>query len=98
VPDTRRKEEQIMSTKPRIYVVWGPSPEWGDGVGVIGYALTKEDAQAILEDAAEEEREYGPRSWRTLHCKEKEGQELGLIIAVLITAAAFAVLSLLTAD
>jgi hypothetical protein len=49
-----------------IYVVWGPSPEWGDGVGVLGYARTKRDARVILQEARAEEREYGPRSWRTL--------------------------------
>jgi hypothetical protein len=49
-----------------VYVVWGPSAEWGDGVGVIGYALTEQDAQGILEHEAAEEVEYGPRSWRSI--------------------------------
>lgn len=49
-----------------IYIVWGPSAEWGDGQGVIGYASSKEDAQAILEQEKQDEKEYGPRSWRTV--------------------------------
>ena len=49
-----------------VYVVWGPSPEWGDGVGVIGYARTMREAKAILRREREDEREYGPRSWRSV--------------------------------
>jgi len=49
-----------------VYVVWGPSPEWGDGVGVIGYATSKAWALAILREAEQEEKEYGPRSWRSI--------------------------------
>jgi hypothetical protein len=49
-----------------VYVVWGPSAEWADGVGVLGYARTLREAKAILRQEREEEREYGPRSWRTI--------------------------------
>lgn len=49
-----------------IYVVWGPSPEWGDGQGVIGYAAFYADAVRILEEEIAYEKQYGPRSWRTI--------------------------------
>jgi len=49
-----------------VYVVWGPSPEWGDGVGVLGYSTSLRGAQAILRWEREDEREYGPRSWRSI--------------------------------
>ena len=55
-----------MKRKPVVYVVWGPSPEWGDGVGVLGYATSIRDARAILRQEREDEREYGPRSWRSV--------------------------------
>lgn len=50
-----------------VYVVLGPSPEWGDGQGVIGYAATPEQAEELLRQEAEDELEYGPRSWRSVH-------------------------------
>jgi hypothetical protein len=46
-----------------VYVVWGPDPQLGDGVGVLGYATSLRKAQAILRWEREYEREYGPRSW-----------------------------------
>jgi hypothetical protein len=49
-----------------VYVVYGPSAEWADGVGVLGYAANEEDALDLLEWEKEEEEEYGPRSWRTI--------------------------------
>lgn len=52
--------------KDYVYVVWGPSPEWGDGVGVLGYSTSVEGAREILRQEREYEREYGPRSWRTV--------------------------------
>jgi alpha-L-arabinofuranosidase len=62
--------EEAMNVKskkdPIVYVVWGPSPEWGDGVGPIGYATSKREARMILAQERRDEAEYGPRSWRTL--------------------------------
>ncbi len=49
-----------------VYVVWGPSSEWGDGVGVLGYSTSLRGAQAILRQERADEREYGPRSWRSV--------------------------------
>jgi hypothetical protein len=64
-----------------VYVVWGPSAEWGDGVGVLGYATSLRGAQAILRQEREEEREYGPRSWLTVdECgaiEKVEARDLG---------------------
>jgi hypothetical protein len=55
-----------MAKRRYVYVVWGPSPEWGDGVGVLAYATSLRGARAILRQEREEEREYGPRSWRSV--------------------------------
>jgi hypothetical protein len=52
--------------KAMVYIVWGPSPEWGDGVGVLGYARTMQEAKAILRQEQEDEEKYGPRSWRSV--------------------------------
>ena len=46
-----------------IYAIWGPSPEWADGVGVLGYAGSKEAAQDMIWDLIADCEEYGPRSW-----------------------------------
>ena len=46
-----------------VYIVWGPSPEWGDGMGVVGYETSLRKAQAIIKWLLEEEENYGPRSW-----------------------------------
>jgi len=34
----------------KVYVVYGPSLEWGDGLGVVGYAKTLADAVAIIHE------------------------------------------------
>jgi hypothetical protein len=52
--------------KKAIYIVWGPSPEWGDGVGVIGYAQSLRQAKNILSEERRLEKEYGSRSWRSI--------------------------------
>lgn len=36
-----------MST---IYVVWGPTAEWGDGSGPLAYFLAREDAEGYIAD------------------------------------------------
>jgi len=45
-----------------IYAIWGPTPMWADGYGVVGYAASREDAEAMIDIYIEECREYGPRS------------------------------------
>jgi hypothetical protein len=49
-----------------IYVVYGPSAEWGDGVRVLGFASCKQAALDLLRAERANEREYGPRSWRSV--------------------------------
>jgi DNA-binding PucR family transcriptional regulator len=56
-----------MKTAKTVYVIWGPDATWGDGVGVIGYALSLRDAKACLRDEQRTEREYGPASWRSVN-------------------------------
>jgi len=36
---------------------------WADGYGVVGYAASREDAEAMIEAMIEDCREHGPRSW-----------------------------------
>jgi len=47
----------------RIYAIWGPTAEWGDGRGVVGYATTRREAEAMIREKIEDAREYGPHSW-----------------------------------
>lgn len=55
-----------MKDRAYVYVVWGPSPQWGDGVGVLGYSTSLRGARAILRQERADEQEYGPRSWRSV--------------------------------
>lgn len=33
-----------------VYVVWGPTAEWADGSGPLGWFVSREDAEQYIED------------------------------------------------
>jgi hypothetical protein len=64
-----------------ICVVWGPTIEWGDGVGPLGYFKTRKDAEGYLEELRQREKEEGKWAWRSVeecgHVQEWDARELG---------------------
>jgi len=47
----------------KVYVVWGPDAQWGDGVGVKGYFASASQARSYIASEKRDLRsEYGPRS------------------------------------
>ena len=44
-----------MGSKIKIYVVYGPSAEWGDGVGPRGYFTSRNEAEEFLMELIQEE-------------------------------------------
>jgi hypothetical protein len=50
----------------RVWVVWGPTSEWGNGVGPLGYFRTKKEAESYLSYLKRKENEEGMWSWRSV--------------------------------
>jgi hypothetical protein len=64
----------------RIWVVYGPTSEWGDGVGPLAYFRSKRDAKRYLAELKKQEEEFGQWSWRSVeecgHIEEWDAREL----------------------
>jgi hypothetical protein len=58
--------QKTIPRRYRVYVVWAPSLEWGDGVGPAGYFRTKHEARRYLAELKKREKEEGQWGWRSV--------------------------------
>ena len=75
------RQQNKVPQRYRVYVVHGPSSEWGEGVGALGYFKSRKEAERCLAELKRREKEEGKWSWRSVeecgHIQVWDARELG---------------------
>jgi hypothetical protein len=61
-----RLKRPLPPKKYRVWIVWGPTSEWGEGSGPLSYFKTKREAEWYLAELKRREKEEGRWSWRSV--------------------------------
>ena len=70
-----------------VYVVWGPTAEWGDGSGPLFYTLTRESAESYIEDEKRTTVDHAAQVSDSFAAADSEGLEADYEAARIRTSA-----------